>query len=159
MRALVLALPALVASVLFTAPAAAQASEHGPRLDAQAALALDASYDRELRAIDAEADAATALYVTGVILHVGGLGAMVGTGIAGFCISFTSSCSGAHELAQNGSIIGGSIALLGLVGIFVGVGLDVDSGHRRRDLGARPSLALDFAPSTDGASLSLRGTF
>lgn len=158
MRALVLALSALVVStVLSAAPAAAQSS--APRLDPQAALALDASYDRELRAIDAEADAATALYVTGVILHVGGIGTMVGTGIAGFCISFTSSCSSAHDLATNGNIIGGSLALLGLVGIFVGVGLDVDSGHRRRDLGTRPSLALDFAPSTDGASVSLHGTF
>ncbi len=160
MRALVLVISTLAAVLVLAAaePVSAQ-SDDAPRLEARAALILDAELDRELASIDAESQAATALYVSGLVLHVGGIATMVGTGIAGICISFSSSCESERSLASTGLLIGGIAAALGAVGIFVGVGLDVDSGNRRRDHAARRTLLFGVGPSADGSSLSLRGTF
>ena len=158
MRALVLVLSTLVAALVLALahPVSAQSADHAPRLEAGAALFLDGELDRELASIDAESQAATALYATGLVLHLGGIATFFGSAIAGFCISFnTSSCASEHDLARTGMLIGGIAAALGLVGIFVGVGLDVDSGNRRRDHAERRTLLFGL----DGSSLSLRGTF
>lgn len=161
MRALVLVISTLAAALVLAVaqPASAQSADEALRLDAGAALVLDAELDRELASIDAESQAATALYVTGLVLHVGGIATMVGTGLAGICLSSGSSCDSQRNLASTGLLIGSIAAALGAVGIFVGVGLDVDSGHRRRDLTARRTLLLGVQPSADGSSLALTGTF
>lgn len=161
MRALVLVISTLAAALVLAVaqPASAQSADEALRLDAGAALVLDAELDRELASIDAESQAATALYVTGLVLHVGGIATMVGTGLAAICLSSGSSCDSQRNLASTGLLIGSIAAALGAVGIFVGVGLDVDSGHRRRDLAARRTLLFGVQPTADGSSLALSGTF
>lgn len=183
MRALALAISTLFAALVLAATptAHAQEAEHAREadasatpaegevapsaaasgLDARARLLLDAELDRQLQSIDSEASAATALYVTGVVLHVGGIATIVSTAIAGFCLSWGSgdSCASERQLASTGAIVGSIATVLGLAGIFVGVGLDVDSGHRRRDLSERRTLLLGLNPTAGGSEFTLRGTF
>ncbi len=115
----------------------------------------------ELASIDYQASLATAGYITSVISHVAGLGMMFGGAVGGFCISFSSGgCgdrSGWHALVG----IGTAMASVGLIGIFVSVGLDVNSGHRRRDLRRRLGLDLDVAvaPTDGGGSFAVLGRF
>jgi hypothetical protein len=110
----------------------------------------------ELSAIDAQAGAATALYVTGIVLHVGGLGGAVGLAIGTFCISFGAGSCPDHRagLAALLATSGVGLALLG-----VAIGLDVDSGRRRRRLTPRDSVSWGVAPLDGGAALSVTGVF
>lgn len=115
----------------------------------------------ELASIDHQSDLATAGYVTSTIVHVAGVGMMAVGSIAGFCISFTSSCpdrTGWDVLTG----LGAGFAVVGLAGIFVSIGVDVGSGRRRNEwreeLGVE-DLALSIAPSDDGAVLLVSGAF
>ena len=150
---------AIVSCVLGSVSAAsAQARAH---LDSETTLTLgQGAQSRELASIDSQAMAATVLYVTSVSLHVAGIATIVGTGIAGFCIEFGGgSCADRREISVTGGIIGGIAAGIGLVGMFVAIGLDVGSGRRRHALGEAHSAHLSFAPSTDGGMVALAGSF
>lgn len=114
----------------------------------------------ELASIDAQSSLATAGYVTSVISHVAGLGMLVGGAIGGFCIDFGGGCgdrSGWHALAGVGAVV----SSVGLIGIFVSVGVDVDSGHRRRDFRRRYGLDVDVAvaPTDGGGTFAVLGSF
>jgi hypothetical protein len=160
MRSLVSWLPVVILSCVLAAASAASAQSHAPALDPELTLTLHAdARTRELASIDSEARAATALYVTAVTLHLGGIATMFASAIANFCIPLSGTCDDAHERALPGEIMGGVFAGLGLVGLFVAIGLDVGSGRRRHALGTSGEVALSIAPSTDGASLTLRGSF
>lgn len=129
-----------------TSPGAAQAVVD---LELSAALAEDPELQSEWSSIETESDWATALYVGGVITHVLGLGSL-GTGVV-FALGDTSVATG---FAFAG-IVGAS---LGLISIGVAIGLDVDSGSRRRALLGRvdrATLRLRLGPAT----LGLEGTF
>jgi hypothetical protein len=115
----------------------------------------------ELASIDYQSSLATAGYVTSVVSHVAGIGLMAVGAIGGFCIDLSGGgCgdrSGWHALAGIGAVM----ASVGLIGIFVSVGLDVDSGHRRRDWRRRYDLDVDVAvaPTDGGGSFALIGRF
>lgn len=115
----------------------------------------------ELASIDHQSGLATAGYVTSTIVHVAGMGMMAVGSIAGFCISFTSSCpdrTGWNVLAG----VGAGMAVVGLAGIFVSIGVDVGSGRRRnewREEFRLEDVALSVAPSDDGAVLLVSGAF
>lgn len=128
-----------------------------PRVEPRAALSVDAQL--ELAHVESLASAATAVYVTSVVLHVVGLGVAVGTGLATFCLSFGGSCpdrSGADAAIVSGLIGSG----VGLAGIFVGLGFDGASGRGRNRLRREhPSFDFSAAPTQGGAALSLLGRF
>ena len=120
-------------------------------------VTLDA-HNPELASIDTQSDWVRGLYISGVILHVGGLVTIVATGIAGFCLDFgAGGCASARDLSITGAVVGGTVALLGFAAMMVGVGLDVDSGHRRHALLARTSVGL--VPIAGGAALAFGGGF
>lgn len=96
----------------------------------------------QLSSIDAEATAATALYVTGPILMAGGLGSAIGIGLANLCVS--GSC-GDRTGVEVGVAVSLVFAGLGLLSVIPAIVLDVDSGQRRRAL-------LSLAPSPFGAT-------
>lgn len=149
-------LSVLVVSSVLAVSSIASAQSHAPSLDPELALTRP---DDELASIDAQSTAATVLYVTSVTLHVAGIATIVGTGIAGFCIDWGGgSCASARDLGTNGAIIGSVIAGVGLVGLFVAIGLDVGSGRRRREHQAGHAT-LSIAPSDGGATISFAGTF
>jgi hypothetical protein len=124
----------LALALTFLAPciALAQARPRTQAHDDELTLTLETSTSDDLASIDAESHAATGLYVAAVALHVGGLGMVVGGGIAGFCISFTAgACASAAEAAQPWVISGLIMSAVGLLMFIPAIILDVDSGHRR----------------------------
>lgn len=138
------------------APGRALAQDAAAELEAPAlALAPSTADSDELASIDAESTAATVLYVGGVVLHVGGLAGAIGLGIGTFCISFGGSCP--DYSAGIAALFG--VSGLGLAMIATGIGLDVDSGVRRRRLARRSELSWGIAPTEGGAALSLSGSF
>ena len=149
----------LAAAVLFTASAwlAPHARADLPKLALRdLSTSLDPSADQaELSSIDGESTAATVLYVTGVVSQVLG----VGVGGLGFIGALLGGGPGALAMA-----IGGLVGVaVGFVAIGVAIGLDVDSGSRRRGLRRRQQEGLRAtpyaAPTNDGFSLGLAGTF
>lgn len=138
------------------APGRALAQDSAAELEAPAlALAPSAADADELASIDAEATAATVLYVGGVVLHVGGLAGAIGLGLGTICISFGGSCP---DYSTGIAALFG-VSGLGLAMIATGIGLDVDSGVRRRRLAQRSELSWGIAPTEGGAALSLSGSF
>ncbi|UJR82038.1 hypothetical protein [Sandaracinus amylolyticus] len=111
----------------------------------------------ELSAIETQADVATALYIGGLTVHVAGLGGAVAYGLASFCISFSGSCPVVDDGWVEPVLLG--VSGLGLAVFFTAIGLDVDSGVRRRDLRERTGVDVSIAPTRDGASFLLSGRF
>lgn len=110
----------------------------------------------ELASINAEATAATTLYVVGLTVHIGALASMLVIGAATFCVSsFSSTCPDDGGL---GYLLLGTSGI-GLVTFFVGVGLDVHSGVRRNKLYRDAKLGVSVAPLEGGGALVVRGTF
>jgi hypothetical protein len=109
-----------------------------------------AEYDRELAAIHESATVATVLYVTGVLVHLGGLGAFAG-GLAGSASLYGPSSH--SDVAVPFLIAGIPLAILGIVLIAIGGGRDGESGRRRNQLGPRPAVSWGGAPTLDGAAL------
>jgi len=146
---------------------AQEPSSHHERvsLDPHLRLTLDdTARAAALGAIDDQAHVATALYVTGIVLLVGGVGTAIATSIAGICTNYgvlwgdrPSSCRAEHEMTAVGLGVGSAIAGLGLLGIFTAIALDVGSGQRRRALD--PSIAIGVGPTLGGASLTFSGAF
>lgn len=160
-------LAVLSAPLALSSPAAAQ--------DLQLEVALDrlepterAEARAELASIDHLSTLATAGYVTSIAVHIAGLGMMVGGSIGGFCLNLSfsggSSCpdrTGWNILAG----VGGAMAGVGLIGLFVSMGVDGMSGRRRNAWRARYGLGpladvdVALAPTEGGASLALSGSF
>lgn len=138
MRAFALAL--VTACSFVAAPAAAQER--------------DTSED-VLASINAESSAATGLYVGGVITHVGGLA------LAGFFTMFTVVACTEEEpncWTRDAALASLIVAGVGLAAIGVAIGLDVDSGSRRRGL-ARGSTVSDLTLQLGLTGVSLIGRF
>jgi hypothetical protein len=132
----------LFALLSFTPPAPAQ-SVH---LDVDTQLR---PIDHELDSIDAESTAATVLYVTGTIVMLTGAGIAIGGAVA-------QSSPFIHGADDHETISAGiGIGAVGLLALGLAIGLDVDSGSRRRAHATRVALA----PSVGGATLSVSGTF
>lgn len=135
--------------------AAAQDLPSAPETDAPADSA-EAGY--ELARIDEQARLATAGYVTSTVLHVAGLGLATVASIAGFCIGDCPD-RGTWSAVIG---IGAALTIGGLIGIFVSVGLDVDSGNRRtawRERYGVSDVAFSLTPIEDGALGVLVGRF
>lgn len=136
MRARFIASFVSFAAFVIAAPASAQ-----DRMVADDLLAQQAS-------IDTESAAATGLYVGAVIAHVGGLVAapvamMMGIGV---CAEEDPACAQAWSYGALSSLI---VAGLGAVALGLAIGLDVDSGVRRRRLQREASnveLSLRIGP-------------
>lgn len=114
--------------------------------------------DALLRSIESESHSATALYVTAVVELIGSPLAL----IVGFAESFGCVADAIHDSGSGRCFAADALyitsAVLGLAGLLtlpVAIGLDVDSGSRRRGLDVR--VALDASPSSGG--LAVIGTF
>lgn len=156
-------LAVLSAPLALSSPAAAQ--------DFQLELALDRLEPSErtlaraeLASIDHLSTLATAGYVTSIAVHIAGLGMMVGGSIGGFCINWGGSCP--DRTGWNILIgVGGAMAGVGLIGLFVSMGVDGMSGRRRNawrtryGLGPLADVDVALAPTEGGASLALSGSF
>lgn len=144
MRAEIIGAIALVASCAVTAPASAQ---DGTQTASPVALDLRAVH----ASIDSESAAATGLYIGAVIAHLGGLVAapMV------FMMSFVAcsmedppSCAQGWEY---GALAASIVSGLGAVALGLAIGLDVDSGVRRRRLARRATdaeVSLRIGPTS-----------
>lgn len=121
----------------------------------------------ELDSIDHQSDLATAGYVTSTITHVAGMGMMFGGAIGGFCLNLGSLYGGGSSCPDRTGWnvlagVGAGMTVVGLVGIFVSIGVDVGSGRRRNEWRERfgiADLALSVAPSDDGAVVTVAGRF
>lgn len=142
-------------SVPCVAPSAA------PELDIALGTELDLTPEEraELSSIDAESTAATIVYIASLVLHLGGLALAFGPGIASFGSTFSSRGSSDNSFT---AITGALIAGVGGVGVIVAGALDTDSGLGRRGWRERRqarSIDVAIAPSAEGASLVLTGSF
>lgn len=146
------------ASLLLRAPSAAL------ELDIALGTELDLTLEEraELSSIDAESTAATIVYIASLVLHVGGWALIAipsGTSYASYTSHPTPSGSGDNHAA---TFSGMTIGALGVVGVIVAGALDTDSGLRRRGWRERRqarSIDVAIAPSAEGASLVLTGSF
>lgn len=146
-------------AALAATPALAQEDVH--LADAGATLTLaDAE---ELASINQQSTLATAGYVTSVIVHIAGLGMLFGGSVASFCLNFSGSGCGDRSGPFALIAVGGAAAGIGLIGLFVSIGVDVGSGRRRNAWnaahGGTASLDVQITPSENGSTFSLIGTF
>lgn len=113
--------------------------------------------DRSLREqVDRMSSAATVLYAIGAPLH------NLGLGVLGWGGAMQSSCFGrpCDDTPNVVMALGGGAAFVGILMVFVGIGLDVGSGRRRRLLEERVSVPqLGLVPRTDGAMATLALSF
>lgn len=115
-------------------------------------LEAEVEYDREFGSVQAEADAATGLYVTTLVLGVGGLGTLLGGSVAS--LGCATDCADA-EIAL---AVGVGALAAALIALIVASILDERSADRRRRLG-RERISFGVAPSEGGLSLSFLGRF
>lgn len=117
-----------------------------------------------LASIDQPSTLAAVDYVTSVLVHVAGLGMLLGGFDDALCLNLLSSPCGDHGATGLALILaGGASATLGLIGLFVSIGVDVGSGRRRNADNAAhadtASLDVRISPSENGGTFSLVGTF
>lgn len=148
----------LVLSVLVWAaavPADAKAQAYGAP-----ATPLSVESQEELSAIDSQATTATVLLAVGIPAHILGLGGAAIGLLAAVAAGYSGGSGDTTATAVLG-LVGGGLAVAGLVLLLIGASLDVGSGVRRdrwrQRYGATARLLPTLTPLPDGAALGLVG--
>jgi hypothetical protein len=159
-----LVIAAAIAPAACEAQVAARRPEDTARFER---LMLSPEEGQELLEIEAQSRLATALYVSGIAVHVsglviGGLGGLIhAASTISICVAAPCGRSDTHWIGPVLGIGGGVAAAAGLAILFGGVGVDVASSVRRRawERDTRRRSAWSIAPSRRGLMLGREWTF
>ncbi len=138
-----------LATLVLTLGASPACAQDAPLARSTAvSLTTQAQQDALRASIQTEADWSVALYVTAPVAFVAGST----LAFVGLFRTFAWDRSGVAE-GEARAAAGIALGIVGLLALPIAIGLDVDSGSRRR--GLSPELSVSLGPSSAAATLRL----